>query len=287
MKNDSAHICGILLLMVLLLSPLSLNAEEQAEYRTQLEIDWSNGEIEFSFIFSIGGEVRISPRLRESFITESSLRLGTEFVYAMYPLRIDSRQSVEDFLREKPRAAVGLSSLVSESYKSRSAAYAKDYSEFRVKYRYSLFPDIIGFFFSHGDPNLPTALLRYLPSGPYSGIVIYVERELPLYGTSRQASLRPALFPRIFNEKMDIVFSKEMMHPENLRKWGAVGYYRFDQIERLPERVGQVPFYCKARALFGIDATDLLISTADSDTILSREETIRLLSEGKIAVVYE
>jgi hypothetical protein len=287
MKHRFPRICGILLPMVLLFSPLSLEAEVPGDYRTELEIDWSGGEIALTFIFSIEDEVKISPRLRESFITESSLRLGTEFVYAMYPLRIDSRQSVEDFLKEKPRAAVGLSSLVSESYESRSAAYAKDYSEFRVKYRYSLFPDIIALFFSHRDAALPVPLLRYLPSGPYSGIVIYVERELPLYGTTRQTTLRPAFFPRIFNEEMELVLSKEMIRPKELRRWGAVGYYSFDQIDRLPERVGEVPFYCKARALFGIGSTDLIISNGDSDILLSREQTIRLLSEGKIAVVYK
>ncbi|MFW6344319.1 MAG: hypothetical protein ACOC2B_06210, partial [Sediminispirochaetaceae bacterium] len=132
----------------------------------------------------------------------------------------------------------------------------------------------------------PDRLLRYVPSGSFSGIVIYVEKELPVHGTSRAENIVPCLFPKIYNEHTELIVSKEMLPPETLKDWGIAGYFPIDKREDLSSRIGDVPLYIKAKALFGETPTDIIIPNEGADSMLSTEHTIRLITEGKIAIVY-
>jgi hypothetical protein len=174
-----------------------------------------------------------------------------------------------------------------EGYTGTESSFSEDFSEFHIGYRFPLHSLFAEPFFSHDAAATPAPLLRYVPSGPFSGIVIYVERELPVHGTNSRERLAPALFPRIYTEEMDLLAAREMVAPETLERWGMVGYYSREQVDRLSERVGEVPIYTKASALFGKEPTDLVIPQRGAELILSSEETVRLIREGKIAIVHE
>ncbi|MFP4619170.1 MAG: hypothetical protein ACLFMZ_10040 [Spirochaetaceae bacterium] len=273
------------LFLLLVLSSFPLFGETSADFSTNLSVEWSSGEAELTFTFPLSEEQDPSPHVRNKFTRKSRSELGFSFVEEFSRLHLNSRQSIGDFLKKNPESALPLNA-VAKRYTSSTSSFARDYSEFRITYSYSLYPHIIEHLFSHTSVSSPDQILRYVPSGSFSGIVIYVEKELPVHGTSRAANITPCLFPKIYNEHTELIVSKEMLPPETLKNWGIAGYFPIDKREDLSSRIGDVPLYIKAKALFGEAPTDIIIPNEGADSMLSTEHTIRLITEGKIAIVY-
>ncbi len=290
MKTTNRSIPFSLLLRLIfcltLLLPLSVEAQTAREHTSSLAIDWRNGDFTLSFTYPVEERMDLSPRLRRDFSERSRSELGFTFVREFFTRRYSSHRSVEDYMKDYPETAVELSSRVQKTYTASSGNFNQEFSEFRISYHASLYPDIIETFIRHDIASSPSPLLRYVPSGPFSGIVIYVEEGLPLYGASRSAEITPALFPKIYNENMELLISREMISPKAMKRWGMVGYYSKEEIGSIVERVGEVPIYTKATALFGKTATDIVIPRRGSELILSTEETIDLIRQGKIAIVH-
>ena len=262
-------------------------AQEQIDFSTELSVDWRRGEIELRFVFPLSEGEALSPRLRDLYTRTSRSNLGFSFVDEFSRLRLNSRTDVGGYLKQHPQIAMELSTRSADGYLETDSSYSENFSEFRVTYRFPLHSLFAEPFIAHDSAAPPPPLLRYVPSGPFSGIVIYVEEELPVHGTNVSDGLSPALFPRVYSNDMELLAAKEMVAPEALEQWGMVGYYSREQIDSLSERVGEVPLYTKASALFGEEPTDLLIPRRGAELILSSEETVRLISEGKIAIVHE
>jgi hypothetical protein len=115
----------------------------------------------------------------------------------------------------------------------------------------------------------------------------------PLYPAQDQPISRrlgfvptPALFPRIFDEEMNVVLDKSMCRPAALKKWGMVGYADSVDESAILLRCGTQPLTVVARAVFGANRTDLVISSRAAQQILALPRNIELLKEGKILIVY-
>ncbi|MFO7848687.1 MAG: hypothetical protein R6V67_01895 [Spirochaetia bacterium] len=277
----------ILLPLLFILSSLSLFGEPSDGFSTDLSVEWSSGKTELTFTFPLSEEHNPSPNTRSAFTRESISELGFSFVNTFSRIQLNSQQTVGDYLKRNPETALRINSVAAGEYTSSSSSFAKDYSEFRITYTYNLHPHLIKHFFTHTSESSPDPILRYVPSGSFSGIVIYVEEELPVHGTSYTAAITPCLFPRIYNEDMELLVSKDMLPPDTLKNWGMASYFTRDEIGQLSSRVGEVPLYIKAKALFGETPTDIIIPMEGADTMLSTEDTIELITEGKIAIVYD
>ena len=128
--------------------------------------------------------------------------------------------------------------------------------------------------------------MDFIPSADFSGIVIYVDNQLPMYGKQSNGAFSPSLFPRIFDEELNLVVGPLMVDPETIRKAGTVGYQTLSDSLDLA-RIGQNPLRLKARGIFGTNNTDLIISTREADKILSRQNNLDLITQGKILIIYD
>jgi hypothetical protein len=128
------------------------------------------------------------------------------------------------------------------------------------------------------------APLEWSPSRSYTGIVIYAEGELPVHGERLAARLRPCLFPRVFDEGMELLAGRTLVDPEALRSGGVLGYARALD-GPAAARVGDSPLRITARAVFGSGRTDLVVSREDALRILSRPENRELVRLGRILVI--
>ncbi len=128
--------------------------------------------------------------------------------------------------------------------------------------------------------------MGYVATREFSGVVIYAAEPLPSVGLSKDMSAAPALFPRIFDEDMNLVLDRTMCRPEALAEWGMVGYTDTIDENEILVRTGQHPLRIAARAVFGIYSTDLVISNEAANRILTLAANIELLKDGKILVIY-
>jgi len=140
-------------------------------------------------------------------------------------------------------------------------------------------------------PLIPT------PVRDYTGIIIIADEELPVHGRSSLALVLPCLFPKIWDNEMNLLYARDAVDPQLLRQTTAfVRYVSRENIMRavpsamdddLVARVGENPLRIMARGVFGAVPTDPIIDREDALLILSSENNRRLLREGRIAIVLE
>ena len=98
---------------------------------------------------------------------------------------------------------------------------------------------------------------------------------------------RPALFPRIWDEQMNLVLEKGMCSIDALARWGMVGCVLRPDEDAATLRVGNFPLRLAARGVFGDTPTDIVIPTDGALQLLTLPENMDLLRQGKIAIVYD
>ena len=86
---------------------------------------------------------------------------------------------------------------------------------------------------------------------------------------------------------MNLIFEKNMVRPEIIKKDGLVSYHYSQDISLYEEKVGVDPLYIKAIKVFGRNRTDPIISREDALKILSEKENIELIKQGKIVILLD
>jgi hypothetical protein len=145
--------------------------------------------------------------------------------------------------------------------------------------------------------NRPTPVIRTLSpvtSARYTGIVIIATENLPIHGMRSTALPIPCLFPKIWDNEMNLIYERSMLEPSNN---SMVFYSPLRNIfynnhpsglsRELREVVGERPLRIFAKGVFGINPTDLIIDREDALLIISTEENQRLLSQGRVAIILD
>jgi hypothetical protein len=110
---------------------------------------------------------------------------------------------------------------------------------------------------------------------------------LQAVGTNGVVQARPALFPRLFDENMSVILEKGMCAPEALAAWGMVGYATSLDDPVVLQRAGALPLRLVARGVFGDNSTDIVIPTEAALQLLTLQQNIELLREGKVVIIYD
>jgi hypothetical protein len=127
--------------------------------------------------------------------------------------------------------------------------------------------------------------LGFVPSRNFTGLVIYARGQLPAHGKDIRQTVRPALFPALYDEDMNLLLSVEMCDPDYLKRWGMAVYAESEQSSLLLERIGAAPLRTVARGVFGINATDLLLPAEAADRLMAREANQNMLRQGRVLIV--
>jgi hypothetical protein len=124
----------------------------------------------------------------------------------------------------------------------------------------------------------------------YSSIIIIASGELPVHGRKTRALARPCIFPKIWDQDMNLIYERNMGDP----KGPMVRYAPPERIFRptpsglegeLAEFAGPRPLRIFARSVFGREPTDLVIDREDALRILSSRANRDLLREGRVILV--
>lgn len=223
--------------------------------------------------------------------TEAAIeqRLEAVFLQSVVSLPLSSRESVGARIKNAPAVLSQLKRLVAGAVKTRSGLDS-GMEDLRLRYAFPLYGEggLLAVFAPSGKASPLDRYLGFVPAAAYTGVVIYVQGKHPAYGRDGvEATLKPCLFPRLYDPDMNLVLDATQTDRARLSSWGEVAYS--NDLNEVPflDRVGYSPLRIVARGVYGVADTDIVISREAARMLLSREENLKLLAEGRILVVLE
>jgi hypothetical protein len=242
-------------------------------------------------------------------LASAGIRLPTgrsqaeEFVGAEYPrlirpsllsIPVDSSSLLRDLIDRGEFSLRNVETIAGEARRVPPALSA-DLSSMTVSYTIDL-SRLSAALVRHSRPAELARPLRPLPAASYTGIIILAAEPLPIRGRNSSVLAQPCLFPKIWDTNMSLIYERSMMDPGRAQHAAMIRYAAPSGVFRptpsglspeLAELVGDNPLRIIARGVYGIRPTDLIIDREDALLILSSEENIRLLREGRVAIVLD
>jgi hypothetical protein len=250
-------------------------------------VDWAAGRIVMEIRRALDASTPSLLKAKADAETELDQRLPEALSQALGPLPVDSSHTLADYFASDPALAARLNDTALRARRN-ELFLSEDFSTLVARYAIPFFGDqgIAAPFV----PSQATPMRRRLgdvATRAYTGLLIFAQGQLPAAGSSRMAQARPALFPRIWDEQMNLVLDRTMCSPESLARWGMVGYSQAVDDPTADLRVGAVPLRLAARGVFGDKDTDIVISTDGARQLLAIPANIALLQQGRIVIVYD
>jgi hypothetical protein len=285
MRVSSLKFIGVCLSVLLFAATLAGAQEMEArDIEWSSSFDWETGILELTAVAPIDRSGPNAPAAAHRAEEEIAAQLPTAIVDALTTLRVDSRTTLAGELREDPGLYDRLIAL-SDQATRRITRPDRFLSSLEATYSLDLFPGLPPLLLLEDRPLPFRRILGWVPSGTYTGVVIYAAESLPLHGTDLTTTIEPALFPEIYDESMRELLTREQLDSEFVERWGVAAYTDSLDLSPFANRIGENPKRILARRLFGITPTDLVISSRDARELLASENNRRLLREGRILIV--
>ncbi len=255
-------------------------------YAVTSTVDWSSATILVEITHALDPSIPSLVRAKGDAETDVEGRLPDFLPRAAGPVVVDSSHTYDDVLGADAGLHARVSALTLRARRT-DVFLSPDFSTLVERYAVALFGGQ-----GIALPLLPSratpirTLLGDITTRRYTGLLIDARGFLPEAGTARTAALQPALFPRIWDEQMNLVLDKGSCDPESLARWGVAGYARTLDDDVAVVRAGVLPLRLAARGVFGEKATDVVISTEGARQLLALPENIALLREGRVVIVY-
>ncbi len=273
-----------ILIVILLIQPMVHGFTQEMEPLVEYSINWKDQKLEIFITSLLDNSNKPLPSLKFGIESEIIQKLPYILLKGIELIIIDSRTKGENFIKLHPDIIASIFDLSPEIEKINSI-FSSNLKLLKTKYTLDIYPYIADLFIPHTRISKLSPKLDFIPSADFTGIVIYVDKQLPMYGKQSKGEFTPSLFPKIYDEKLTLVMGPVMVDPQVIKETGTVGYQTL--LESLDlERIGQNPLELKARGIFGINNTDILISNRDADKILTRQSNLDLIKQGKILIIY-
>ena len=139
----------------------------------------------------------------------------------------------------------------------------------------------------HKSPWTQKQPIKKVASRAYSGIIIDARGTYDIHGEFTQSKISPCIFPKIYDEDMNLLYEKNMVDPEVAKTKAIVQYGSDPNPKAYSARIGNDPLWIKATKVFGASRVDPLISTQDFLKITSVKENLDLLRQGKVVIILD
>lgn len=273
------------LMIVCLAVALSAGAQDAAAPTIQASVDWTAGIMHARVsvdIVAAGIRLPSGRAEAERLLERSASDLVEPTVLA---IAVDSYRTVADTLDDGSLDTAGFRAYLDSGVK-RQTAMSADGRSLSSEFEWKL-ADLAGLYVRHSAPlDLPPAG-AYVPTKSYTGIVVYLKGDLPVRGEHDHAQLQPCLFPKLWDENMNVLMDRNRMSPELLSAWGPVAYATDAGDPSLFWRVGDDPLRVMAQSIFGSFKTDAVITRADAQRILGDPVNRSLIRDGRIVFVVD
>lgn len=252
-------------------------------------VDWASGALILDLRLPLDAD-GLRPDDRFQAERELQRQLPALFLQAAAGIVYDSSRTIGERIRESEALHFALSERGGTEFASKQySRLSRDLREVEVGYRFPFYGDS-GFvvpFVLHTRAHPMARPLGFVPTRTFSGLVIDARGLLPAHGKDGREAVRPALFPRLYDEGMNLVLGPEMCDPESLRRWGMAAYsYREDESPFF-ERIRTTPLRTAARGVFGINSTDIILPGDAVRRLLTREANQTMLRQGRILIIVD
>jgi hypothetical protein len=255
-------------------------------------VEWDKMEINAAVALNLGlAGVRL-PTGR----TQAEEMISAEYPRLIRPsllsIPVDSSSTVEDLIN---RGELSLNNIgnIAISAKRVPPALSPDLSSLAMSYTIDL--NRVGAeLVRHSRPAEIKRPLITIPAASYTGIIILAGEELPIHGRNTKSLIYPCVFPKIWDTNMNLIYERNMMKREKAREIGMALYASESSVFRptpsglspeLTRLVGNNPLRVIARGVYGMRPTDPIIDREDAMIILSSDENISHLREGRVAIM--
>ena len=139
----------------------------------------------------------------------------------------------------------------------------------------------------HRTPYVQDKPIERISSKAYTGIVIDARGLIPVQGEHVKSEVYPCLFPKIWNEDMDLIYERNMVLPDVAKSKGIVDYLPGQGSNKKTERAGNDPLWITARKVYGVNRCDQVISKEDYLRITTVPANLELLKQGKVVILLD
>lgn len=203
---------------------------------------------------------------------------------AVFTITFDSYRTVLDTLNDQTIHTADIEAYLS-SWTQVSSSLSTDLAYLNMEITYDLIK-LASLYIKHTKALELPVILDYEPTRTYSGILIYVKGNYPVQGEYETGKLEPSLFPKIYDESMQLIMERNRVNPEILRTSGICGWTQDINSPEIMMRTGQDPLRILAYKIFGTKRSDIIITKQDALKILLNENNRKLIENGKVVIVY-
>ena len=225
------------------------------------------------------------PSGKNSAVNAVTSRLPNLVKDPLLTLYIDSSRTLGDYILERKISLQQITDIIESGNKTLGYFENKSFL-FKMDHKLKL-NQVGSLFIRHQSPYAPRKSIDTISSRVYTGIIIDARGKLPVHGEFVEGQANPCLFPRVWNEKMEVVYERNMMENAAAKEQSVCGYDWSDDESRYRARVGADPIHITAKQIFGHNRTDLVISDDDALRIFSIPENAALLKSGKIVLLLD
>jgi hypothetical protein len=143
------------------------------------------------------------------------------------------------------------------------------------------------------SPPSPPAEEKKVPETPQTQAKVEGKLDLKkmeytgLIVDARKLNLRPALIPKILNQRGELVYSQQSLDQRDLIKMGLVGYAKDVDAAAKNQRVTAEPYVISGLNATGDKRTDVVISDRDAQIVLTTAPYTGYLKNGRVMIVYD
>jgi hypothetical protein len=254
-------------------------------YLAELQLDWQQGTMTAVVEMDLAASGIRLPSGRsegERAIARKAPDLVRDTVTALV---LDSYRTVDDSLDDGSIDPEALRDFI-ESGKRLDTVMSRDMARMRASYRWNL-AELAGLYVRHTTPTALPEADRFVPTRAYTGIIIYVQGEYAVRGEHRSGHLIPSLFPRIYDDEMNPILSRNHVDPTAVRAGGIAAFARNLDDPVVERRAGDDPLRIMAYQIFGTLRTDIIITRTDALKILSDPANRELVRTGRIVFILD
>ena len=274
------YVLPFLLVTVLTLAAHARDSSWQIDQR----VDWREGALLIGVTAPLPTSGPNLPAAEHAVRREIDREVGRLFYEAAQRLRLNSAALMIDRLIDDSRLSAALLAAV-QSPQVVSVRRTTDMRSVEVQYRLELFPDIAATVVGHTNAQPLPRFAGWVPTRRYTGVVVFAQGQLPVYGEQSVAELRPALLPAIYDQRLRRVMSHEMLEGSKARGGSLVRYVSDLNDPLVDEIAGPDPMRINASAVFGRRRSDIVIPESAAERLLYGHQNSALLQGTRIVVV--
>ena len=248
-------------------------------------VDWTSPNFNSELMLDIEKAGINMPSGRNAAIVKIHTNLPALEKDPLLSLCADSAYSIGDMILQNTITFEEISNVMTQG-KKKPGILSSDMKTMSVSHTFSL-TDISALLVKHNAPYTPNIPIETVSSRAYTGIIIDARGVLSVQGEFVSSEAYPCLFPKIWDETMDLLYEKNMAYSDVAKVQGIVSYSWSDDESLYQDRIGKDPLRISARKVYGANRTDPVISRTDALKILSVPENLQLLKEGKVVILLD